>query len=390
MIGPLVDIFRMRQYFDAITVARSLAAGTFDDAGFLFDVRRALLPLPFEGRAPVQVPESPFPPSQELPVEGLADRSVAIVTTGGSGALASLVGVARAFEESGLRPAAISACSGSALFAFPLGTGMPADEVASFVLGLRPRDYVDLDVPGLLRLPLRAGRGFTGLLKGEAVEAAYRSRFGDLRLRDLEIPVYAPLWQVDHNRVVHLGPRTHPDLTVARAVRMSLALPLFIQAVPLDDAWWCDGGVVDIFPVRPVLDEVRPDAVLGLNGFYPPDFVGEDQTGWHDRSLSILYAASQVRTSQQAALARENLARLREACPVELIDPVPYEKVRGTGFYRQFIDNAEWPSFMRAGRTAGLVALAGLERRLKEAPGTKVPRQRPPRSRRTQEPLPTA
>jgi NTE family protein len=197
------------------------------------------------------------------------------------------------------------------------------------------------------------------------VEAAYRKRLGDLRLADLEIPVHAPLWEVDHNRVVHIGPETHPDLPVARAVRMAIALPLFIASVPLDGSWWCDGGVVDIFPVQPLLDDKAPDAVVAVNGFYPPEFVGEDETGWHERSLSILYAASQVRTAQQAALARENLARLRETCDVELVDPVPYEKVRGAGFYRQFIDNGEWATFMRAGRSAGLRALSALDRRVR-------------------------
>jgi NTE family protein len=365
MIGPLIDVFRLRQYFNAVTVARNLAAGVFDDAGFLFDVRRALLPLPFEGRGPREVPPPLFAPRQVRPLAGLEGRRVAIVTTGGSGALASVVGVARAFEERGVTPAAISACSGAALFAYPLGTGMPADEVAAFVLGLRPRDYVDLDVSGLLALPLRAGRGFSGLLKGEAVEAAYQARFGDLRLADLSIPVYTPVWEVDHNRVVHIGPETHPNLPVARAVRMSVALPLFIQAVSMDGAWWCDGGVVDIFPVQPVLDRVRPEAVVAVNGFYPPGFAGEDETGWHDRSLSILYAASQVRTSQQAALARENLTKLLRSCHVELVDPVPYAKVRGAGFYRQFIDNAEWASFMLAGRSAGLTALSAIDRSLR-------------------------
>ena len=364
MIGSLIDVFRLRQYFNAVTVTRDFAAGVFDDAGFLFDVRRALLPLPFEGRGTAPTPASPFPPAQVRRLDRLAGRRVAIATTGGSGALASVVGVARAFEERGVTPAAISACSGAALFAYPLGTGMPAGEVASFVLGLRPRDYLDLDVPGLATLPLRAAKGFSGLLKGEAVEAAYRDRFGDVRLGDLPIPVYAPVWEVDHNRVVHLGPETHPDLPLSRAVRMSIALPLFIQAVRLDDGWWCDGGVVDIFPVRPILERVAPDAVVAVNGFYPPGFVGEDQTGWHDRSMSILYAASQVRTSQQVALARANLEQLRRACPVELIEPVPYEKVQGAGFYRQFVDSSEWASFMREGLVSGHGALAALARTL--------------------------
>jgi NTE family protein len=362
MIGSVLDIFRLRQYFNAVTRARELAAGAFDDAGFLADARRALLPLPFEGRGR-RAPPSPFPPPDVRPLRRLAGQRVAIAATGGSGALASVVGVARAFEERAVTPAAISVCSGSAMFGFPLGAGMPADDVAAFVLGLGPRDYLDVDLKGVLGLPVLAGRGFSGVLRGDAVEDAYRHLLGDVRMADLPVPVYAPIWDVDHNRLVHIGPDTHPDLAVARAVRMAIALPLFIQAVPLDGHWWCDGGIVDIFPVRPLIERVAPDAVVAVNGFYPPEFAGEDVSGWHERSLSILYAAAQVRTCQQVELARENLARLRRECRVEMIEPVPYAKVRGTGFYRQFFDNSEWGLFMAAGRTAALDALATLARR---------------------------
>lgn len=362
MLGSVIDVFRLRQYFNVVTRARELAAGAIDDASFVADARRALLPLPFEDRS-APPPTSPFPHHRPRALAGLVDRRIAIAATGGSGALASVVGVARAFEERAITPAALSVCSGSSLFGFPIGSGMPADEVATFVLGLRPRDYIDVDVAGMLRVPLQAGRGFSGVLRGEAVEAAYRGLLGDMRLADLPIPVYAPIWDVDHNRLRHIGPDTDPDLPVARAVRMAIALPLFIQAVPLDGAWWCDGGIVDIFPVRPLIERVAPDAVVGVNGFYPPEFRGEDVSGWNDRALSILYAAAQVRTSQQIELARENLARLRRTCQVELIEPVPYEKVRGTGFYRQFFDNREWAAFMQAGRTAGRAALAALARR---------------------------
>ncbi len=370
MLGPVLDIFRLKQYFDAITITRSLAAGFAEDVGFLLDARRALLPLPVEDRGARVPARSPFPPRVVEPLEALSGRRVAIAATGGSGALASLVGVARAFEERGLTPAAISACSGSGFFAFPLGTGIPADEVASFVLSLRPRDYLDLDVPGLLSLPLTAARGFTGLLRGEAVEEAYRGLLGDLRLAELPIPVYVPIWDVDRNRVAYLGPDTYPDVTVARAVRMSIALSPLYRAVELDGSWWCDGGIVDIFPVHPLLDLAVPDAVVAVNGFFPPEFAGEDAAGWNQRSLSILYAAAQVRTVQMAQLARENLARLRRSCNVALVDPVPYAKVRGLGFYRQFMDTSEWPAFMRAGRDA---ALAGLDSLAEAAPRATTP-----------------
>ena len=40
-----------------------------------------------------------------------------------------------------------------------------------------------------------------------------------------------------------------------------------------------------------------------------------------------------------------------------LVEPVPYWKVAGTGFYEQFLDTREWPEFMRAGREAMLASL---------------------------------
>ncbi len=52
-----------------------------------------------------------------------------------------------------------------------------------------------------------------------------------------------------------------------------------------------------------------------------------------------------------------------------LVEPVPYWKVAGTGFYEQFLDTREWPQFMRAGRETTLAALR------KHALRKHVPRQ---------------
>ena len=125
--------------------------------------------------------------------------------------------------------------------------------------------------------------------------------------------------------------------------------------------YWCDGGIVDIFPVRPVLDiEEGCQVVLAVNGFYPPRFAGEDASGWRDRRGSILYVASQVRTCQQVELARANLARLEQHADVVMIEPVSYDLVRGVGFYRQFLTTKDWPGFMKAGRSRAREALAAV------------------------------
>ena len=349
MLGTVVDVFRMRQYFNIITRTREFLEAVREDAGLLKDARRAVVKLPFDPRQ--REDHHLFPSIEPLELPALKASRLALVATGGSGALASVVGAARALEEAGVRPSVISLCSGSSIFGFLIAAGIPAEKVAAFTIGLQPQDYVDIDWRLLASIVPTQARGFAGIVKGDRIEQTYRRLLGDMRLGVLPIPAYAPIWNIEQNRMDYLGPRTHPDLSVARAVRMSIALPLFIEPVELDGGYWCDGGIVDIFPVRPVLEMEEPcEIALAINGFYPPRFAGEDVSGWQDRPGSILYAASQVRTCQQVELARTNLARLEQQMQVLMIEPVPYEKVRGAGFYRQFLSTREWGSFMRAGR----------------------------------------
>lgn len=356
MLSTLLDIFRLRQYFNVVTRTLEVVEGIRDDAGLLHDARRAVVRLPFEARPALDL--HPFPPFRALALKGPKPRRLALVATGGSGALASVVGAARALEEADLRPSVISVCSGSSLFGFPIAAGIPADEVAAFAIGLEPEEYVDVDWRMLASVVPKLAQGFAGILKGDHIEEAFRRLVGDVTLAELPIPAYAPIWNIEQNRLEYIGPRSHPDLGVARAIHMAVALPLFVEPVALDGGYWCDGGIVDIFPVRPVLDIEEPcDAVLAVNGFYPPRFVGEDASGWKERRGSILHVASQVRTSQQVELARANLARLEEQARLMMIEPVPYEKVRGVGFYRQFLSTREWGAFMRAGRVEARRAL---------------------------------
>jgi len=353
-LDAALDIFRVRQYFNVIVRARDAITTVRADTAFLDTVRRGLLPLPSDrqpaaGQVFGQLRGTAPPP--------LAGR-VGVVVTGGSGALASLVGVAKALEDSGTEVSVYSVCSGSALFGFPLGAGMLPDEVAELTASMRPADYIDVGWREIAALVPTLARGWCGILRGDKLEAFYRGHFGDLTLAQLRTPTYAPIWNVEHNRLDFIGPRTYPDMPVARAIRMAVALPLFVQPVVLDGLAWCDGGIVDIFPVRPVLDiEPAVDTAVAVNGFYPHEFDGEDITGWETHPLSIVSAGSQVRTCQQAQLAREHLARLRRQAQTLLIEPVPYQKVAGTGFYEQFLDTREWPEFMRAGREAMLSSL---------------------------------
>jgi NTE family protein len=357
VLSPVIDVFRLRQYFNVITRTRQVAGLVRQDASFLSAVRRALVTLPFETAVPIET--QPFPEAGSHRLDRvLAGRRFGLVATGGSGALASVVGVWKALEESHITPDVVSVCSGSSLFGFPLAAGIPADEVAEFTLSLRTEDYVDVNWTGLASVAFDVGRGFAGMVVGDRIEQTYRRLVGDMTLAEMPTPCYAPIWNIEENRLEYAGPRTHPDLPVARLIRAAIAIPLFIDPVRIDGLHWCDGGIVDIFPVRPVLEIEEPcEVVLAVNGFYPPDFAGESDYGWKEARASVLRIASQVRTSQQIELARTNLARLRAEAEVMMIDPVPYTAVMGAGFYKHFIDRSSWPDFMRAGRADALHSL---------------------------------
>lgn len=374
-LGALLDVFQVRQYFNALLGVNDLAHGLVHDVGFANDLRRAVLRLPFDRRPRAS---TGFPPA-ERDVPGSGPGRLGLVATGGSGALASIIGVVRALEETGGAISVYSLCSGGALFGFPLAAGMSSSEAAELVLDLDPADYIDVSWRGMAKALPTLGRGWAGILRGDKLEQYFRRHLGDRTLGQLQTPAYAPIWNIESNRLEYLGPRTHPELSVARAIRMAVSLPLFFDPMPLDGGFWCDGGIVDIFPVRPILDIETPvNAVVAVNAFYPSGFAGEEEPDWQRRSASIMHIASQVRSCQHVQLARENLARLRQATDVELLEPIPYQKVRGTGFYRQFLDNRDWPDFMCAGRTAMIAAL----RRRNGAWGTTPERPRPARSAR--------
>lgn len=347
----------LRTVFAGYARARDLARDLGEDLSFLRVLVRALGPGARE--APPRV-DPPFPAAGRFAVPGLAGKRIGLVASGGSGATAALCGVRRAFEDAGLEVAAISACSGSALFASLWACGLTGDEMARFWLSLRSRDYLDPDYLALALAPLRAFRGFGGLLRGDAIERTYARRLGDRTLGQTGIPLSAVVWNIDRNQIDYLSSRATPEMQVARAVRVAISIPIMVEPVRIGDHRYADGGIVDIFPVRPLVDEAL-DHVIGLNFYLPRDFAGEDIGDWYDRRFSILRASGQLRYAGYLELAREHVRQLGSR--LTLLHPVPYEEVRGARFYESFLDRGRWPQYMRLGYQATRAALEDLSRR---------------------------
>ncbi|MCD6726900.1 MAG: patatin-like phospholipase family protein [Solirubrobacteraceae bacterium] len=349
-----LDPYGLKRSFARANELRALVRATADPA-FLLRARRALLPLPLLDRPPRV--ENPLPPTpRRNPARALEGKRVAVIGTGGSGACVSMVGVARAFEEAGVRPASITACSGSAIWGAMWAAGMSAHEMADFSLAWRPEDYLDIQWRRLPRFALSALRGFTGIAKGEAVEHLLDERLRSLPVGETPIPITTIVFNMDLGQVRYFGSRRTPDLTLGKLVRIAIALPLFIEAVSVDDHLYVDGGIIDLFPTEPVLEEGDDiDHVFGLNFMLPSQFEPRDVTGWERHALGVLEASRQLEQGYHLEFARRAQRQLGDR--LTIIDPVDHRELRGVSFYDLFIDRASWPRLIRQGYESATLAL---------------------------------
>jgi NTE family protein len=368
LLSRVLEPNNLRLLFGAGNWTRDVVNELRDDTKFAGVLRRSLVGARRE--SPPPIPEEIFPPRKSLVLPALRGRRVGLVASGGSGALASLCGVRRALEEAEVEVVAISACSGAVLFASLWAFGYPAEEMARFWLARRTRDYVDPDWRSLARAASRGFRDFGGLLRGDALERTFRERFGDASLGDALVPLFIPVWDIDRNRLIHVGTTTTPDLPLATAVRTAISIPLFVEPVRIAGHLYGDGGVVSIFPARP-LTTIRPplDVVIGVNCYFPENFDGEDLAGWRERTFGIFRATSQLRTCVSLELAREEVRLLGKR--LLLLHPVPYKEIAGAKFYETFLDRSRWLDFARMGHES---ARTGLESAFGASPEPAAPR----------------
>jgi NTE family protein len=233
--------------------------------------------------------------------------------------------------------------------------GLSAYDMARFSLSWPPEDYLDIQWRHLPGFALSALRGFTGLAKGEAIEHLFDERLRAMAVGKTRFPITTIVYNMDLGRVEYLGTQRTPELTIGELVRIAIALPVFIEAVPVGEHLYVDGGIIELFPAEPVLAEGGYDHVFGVNFMLPPQFESRDITGWEEHRLGILRASRQLEQGYHLEFAQRAKRRLGDA--LTIIDPVDYGELRGVSFYDLFIDRSHWPRLIRQGYEAGTRAL---------------------------------
>jgi NTE family protein len=255
--------------------------------------------------------------------------------------------VARALEEAGVEPEAISVCSGSALWGSMMSAGLSAQDMVDLSLNWQPEDYLDIQWARLPRFALAAWRGFSGLAKGDAIERLFDRQLWHMSVGETTIPIYSIVYNIDAGRLETFGSKLTPELTIGELVRIAIALPMLVESVRVDGHLYADGGVVDVFPAQPLIDHERLDLVIGVNTILPARWEGEDISGWAERPMGFMRATRQISYAGHLELARRSSKRLGRK--LILIDPVEHSELQGWGFYDLFIDRRKWPRLILQG-----------------------------------------
>jgi NTE family protein len=342
----VLDPFSVKHQLARLNDLREFGRRVTSDLDALRATRRAVLPLPLIDRRH-KANTNVFPPFRSRPIPSLRSKRIGLVLSGGSGSCVAACGVARALEEAGIEPQAISVCSGSALWGSMMAAGLTAQEMVDLSLNWQPEDYLDVQWLRLPRFALTAMRGFPGLGKGDAIERLFDRQLWNMSVGETAVPIYSPVYNFDAGRLETFGSKPTPKITIGELVRIAVALPLVVEAVKVGDHVYADGGIVDVFPAQPLIDHERLDLVIGVNTILPPRFEGEDISGWSERPFGFMTATRQLSHAGHLELARRTKKRLGRK--LILIDPIDYSELHGWRFYDVFIDRRKWPRLIMQG-----------------------------------------
>jgi NTE family protein len=349
-----LDLYSLKTGLERVNEVLDLTRATAD-LRFLLHARRELLPLPLVDRTKPADASTVFERFRSRPARGLQGKRIGVLCSGGGGACIASVGAARALEEAGVEPALITGCSGGAIWGSMWASGMSAHQMAEFSLSWRAEDYLDIQWARLPRFVLSALRGFTGLAKGRAIEQLFDAALWQMKVGETLIPFTTIVYDMDLGEVEFFGSARTPELRVGELVRIAIALPLFIESVEVRGHLYVDGGIIDVFPCGPFIEDGGFDHVIGLNFMLPPQLEAEDITGWEQSRMGVLKGSRQLEQGYHLEFARRSRCALGDSLIV--VDPVDYSLLRGVSFYDLFIDRRRWPEIMRLGYEATRAAL---------------------------------
>lgn len=163
------------------------------------------------------------------------------IALGGGGARGfAHLGVLKALEEKGIVPDIISGNSAGSIAGVFIAAGKKPDEVHALIKDHGLMDIARLNWPKL------------GLLTLEGLEAELDKQIQFTDLKDLPIPFFATVSNLNEGKVEYLNKGPLDKIILASA-----SIPVLFSPVEMNNCLYADGGIFDNIPVKPLLGKCK-------------------------------------------------------------------------------------------------------------------------------------
>lgn len=171
-------------------------------------------------------------------------KSIGLVLSGGGARGIAHLGVLKALNEFGVRPSILSGTSAGAIAAAFYANGFSIEEILSIIKKGHFFSFSNLlfEKPGVFSM-----KGF---------EQIYAKYFPENTFESLQIPLHVAATDLLKGQITYFS-----GGNLSQALMASSCIPVVFQPVQYNSTYYVDGGVLDNFPVEPLLGKC--DIIIG-------------------------------------------------------------------------------------------------------------------------------
>ena len=174
------------------------------------------------------------------------DKKIGLVLSGGGARGIAHIGVLQAMEEAGIRPDVISGASAGAIAGAYYASGHQPARMLEIV---KTTGYLKLFKPSLLS---------AGFINADRIYRVHREYLKS-DFRYLHTKLYIAATNMNEGRI-----RYFAEGDLMKALTASFSVPILFQPIEIDGFQYLDGGIMNNFPVEPLLDEAC-DLLIGVD-----------------------------------------------------------------------------------------------------------------------------
>lgn len=205
---------------------------------------------------------------------------IGLVLSGGGTRGFAHLGALKALNEAGIFPDVISGVSAGAIAGAFYADGHTPDEILQFFSEIKIYKYFEIIIPK------------KGLLKMTGISRIVSQNLKAKTFEELAIPLFVAATDLNNGKCVYFD---KGDLL--KPVLASATVPVLFSPIKIDNTFFVDGGVINNFPVEPIVNQCNNLIGVHVNHFgYQEEF--NSILSIAERSFHISFSTHMVKKTK--------------------------------------------------------------------------------------------